>query len=483
MRHYVLSITTKGPVHIGNGEVIGKKDYFKVKGRNERTLSVLDARKFVGSLSDEQLGRYCAFLESDSRSGLQDLLEKDHELKKLAQSAVAYSLSVSLTKNRGGRYQYLEARACVKDAEGRPYLPGSSIKGMLRTALLATIILKNPKAYQPILNKALEGGYDVRVALPRAEHEIERRAFWTEVPNPERPHDRNDLMRYVSIADSEPLDPSCLVFAKKYDKFSIKDDGRHKHDMGRLSDDSYWEGNDLNIYRECIKPGVTLKVPLDIDERIDSLLGFKLDADMLQTVLKISHELYKECLLRSFELPEEGAETGEGACSASGDGMCHYIYKSGPLAGSRCRNQAVGDTGYCNTHQDQVKSAAPDSEPVPCYIGGGVGYDSKTVINALLRGDRRRVETIAHILYEQFPSKVDPQHHYQLMAEIRNNGFTPKQMRATYKRNGRLNRAKDDHRHWEDPELGVSPHTLKLGKIGNKQYQMGLCDLRIEARQ
>ena len=54
-------------------------------------------------------------------------------------------------------------------------------------------------------------------------------------------------------------------------------------------------------------------------------------------------------------------------------------------------------------------------------------------------------------------------------------------MRARYdNRNGRLKKAKEDHRHWCDGALGVSPHTLKMGKIGDKMYVMGKCRARFE---
>lgn len=44
-----------------------------------------------------------------------------------------------------------EIQAFVKDAYGKPYIPGSSIKGMLRTALIVWEIQKYPEKYKNLV--------------------------------------------------------------------------------------------------------------------------------------------------------------------------------------------------------------------------------------------------------------------------------------------------------------------------------------------
>ena len=107
-------------------------------------------------------------------------------------------------------------------------------------------------------------------------------------------------------------------------------------------------------------------------------------------------------------------------------------------------------------------------------------FDSKTVANALFEDDGERVLEISRILYAQFPSRLDPSIYGWLEDEIRDAGFDPGRMHAQRWGNGRLKKAKDDHRHWKDAELGVSPHTLKLGIIGNEKHPMGKCTIEIQ---
>lgn len=461
MRNYRVTLTTEGPLHIGDGDKIDGKGYF-LQGKS---ICVLNVPAFVSRLGSAQLSAYCEFLAADSSAGLEDFLCKDSSLRALAEKSVSYRSDMQLAKARRGSYQYFDVWTCVKDVQGRPYVPGSSVKGMLRTALLTGIILQNRESYRSLYQDAGD----------LSAQRIERRAFRNGSTDAV-----DDLMRFVAVSDSDPLDTSSLLFAKKYDKFAKTDDGRHKHDMGNISKGGsyYYEGNELPIYRECIRPGTTATLSLSIDSRIDDLLSFgPLDAARFVKILEKENDLYDRCFLSKFDAPDA---LGDGPSSMSSDGRCRYVYQSGPFAGHRCRNNAIDGTGYCHTHQGV---AAADDRKAICYLGGGVGFDSKTVINALFENDGERLGKTAHILYEQFPTRIDRSHNQPLFDKVRHAGFMPVQMRAEYKRNGRLKKAKDDHRHWQDEALGVSPHTLKLGIVGDKKYPMGKCSIRIEEAQ
>lgn len=467
VRHYQLTLTAVGPIHIGNGQTIGKKDYFNLDGK---TLGILDVERFFDELNPDEREEYCEFLERDSHVGLDEFLSRRQKFRSCAHANVKYSIEATLSKSRRGDPQYLEARAFVKDGEGRPYVPGSSVKGMIRTALLTHVIQNNRAGYMPL--------YDGRKARNREDcakacRAIERKAFWREGPTGDA--DDFDIMRYISVSDSQPLSTADLAFAKKYDKFSRGDSGRHKRNMGKLSD---YEGNELNIYRECLKPGTKLEFSLDVDDRIDAHLGgLSLDGDGIIDVLRESFELYQKRFLDMFDLEELG-KASEGNGSTLDDGRCCYIYTSGPFAGSRCRNRAVGGTGYCNSHQDQVVDAAAeeDNTQVYCLLGGGTDFGSKTVLQALFEEADDAVGEIAQILYAQFPTRVNQATHPVLFDGVRDAGFDPRPFSARGKQK------KEDHRHWMDVELGVSPHTAKLGIVSGKKYPMGRCTVEIEER-
>ena len=474
-KRYKLTLTVEGLVHIGDGGKYGKKDYFLTK---QKTIAILNAPSFVSKLDQDQLDDYCEFLKKDSRTGLQEYLDRKKGLDAVAQGARLYTLDARLTRARRGSYQYFDIWRFVKDAHGCPYVPGSSIKGMLRTAILISLIARDRQAYEQL--------YDREETLSRrqsADGGIQRKAFWVGQLDRGGNSAVNDVLRYLSVSDSDPLSVDDLVLAKKYDKFSQKDDGRQKKKLGKISDEeAYYQGNELNIYRECLRPGATIRATLSVDERIGQYFdGLRLDRDGLPKALLFSYELYQKCFLSHFDV--DGGTTSAKK-DASSDGRCKYIYESDHLAGMRCRKRAVDGTGYCNTHQAHAAVGAAGgglAKDVICYLGGGIDFNTKTIENALFVDEKRRVDEVSHILFDQFPTKLDLRLHGRLNDDIQRSGFKPQTMRARYdNRNGRLKKAKEDHRHWCDGALGVSPHTLKMGKVQDKMYPMGKCRARFE---
>lgn len=469
VRHYKLMLTTVGPLHVGNGGAYTKKDYFQI---DSESVGVLDMPKFFDKLNPEERDDYCEFLRTGSNVSLQVFLNGHPRLQTLARKCVQYKVEMTLTKAPRGDTLFYDVAQFVKDAYGCPYIPGSSMKGMLRTALLTQLILDNPEGYMKLYNSSLARGKD-RGKACRA---IEKSAFWTESFSTNDGVETNDIMRYVSVSDSEPLTTRDLIFVKKYDRFANSDPGNHKPTMGRISQDpSYRQGNALNIYRECIKPGASVVFKLDIDDRIDAYLGdLTLDHAGITTILENAYKLYSKCFLDRFDTETAGITAGGSGLTS--DGRCNYVYASGPLAGMRCRNAALEGVGYCRLHQEHAAAAG---KQLTCVLGGGVDFDSKTIVNALFADESARLKEIAGILYSQFPTRLDPTLHETLQRKVRTAGYSPIAMHARWK-GDKLSKGKDDHRHWMDEQLGVSPHTAKLGIIGSKKYSMGRCSITIE---
>lgn len=463
VHNYTFTLKTLGPLHIGNGETYGKTDYFVMKDRKH--VAVLDARKFIQNLKPEKMDAYLQFLEDAAGRQSDDLtafLRKQH-LEKEAAASCLYQAEMRLQQNRGGVYRYFDVWQCIKDGWGKPYVPGSSLKGMIRTALLGAIIVKNPSAYKKSWRKEDLRSGDRRAAT-RAANRLEAQALGD--PLHQDPVDH--AMHYISVSDSQPLELTDLVFAQKYDAFAKNDRADHK--------ESDKQGNRLNIYRESIKPGVEITFQVSVDDYIERLLpGIKLDQAGLTALFKAESDRYDKVFASKF-----GATScnEKGAAQAQSDGRCCYVYQSGPFAGQRCRNRAVGDTGYCNTHKAMAKAQATPtaSQSVVCYLGGGVGFTNKTVEDALLADERDYVNEVEHIMYAQFPTKLARGKFRDIDRDVRDAGF-----RVTYK-DYRGKQQKEDHRHWQDGELGVSPHTFKYGMVGSEKYPMGKCELKIEGR-
>lgn len=461
VHHYTFTLTTQGPVHIGNGETYGKTDYFVTK--DGRHVAVLDVRAFTQRLTPQQMDAYLQFLEEAAGKQSDDLTSflRKHHLEKVAQSSCLYQAEMKLRQNRRGEYQYCDVKQCIKDGWGKPYVPGSSLKGMLRTALLGEIISKDPKAYRQSWSKEDVRSGDKRVAS-RAAGRLEAQALGN--PLTDKPVDH--AMHYISVSDSRPLELSDLVFAQKYDTFAENDPAEHKQGDKK--------GNRLNIYRESIRPGVDITFDVSVDDAIESLLpGIKLDQAGLTAMLKGEVDHYDKVFASKFGV---SSTSKKDAKQEQSDGLCHYIYPTGLRAGMRCTNRAINGTGYCKTHMDKAVSAAKPAEAVTCYLGGGVGFTNKTVGDALLTDEHDYVNEVSRILYAQFPTKLARGRFPELERDVRDAGFKP-----DYK-DYRGKQHKEDHRHWQDGQLGVSPHTFKYGYVDGKPYPMGKCELRIEEK-
>lgn len=459
MRRFRLDITVRGLVHIGNGQQYGKKDYFAKEGK----VAVLDVRKFASLLTPSQMSRYCGFLEDGKdRFGLQGFLGRmeNADLLNLARRSISYQIDSPIATARRGSIQYHDVFQFVKDPYGNPYVPGSSVKGMLRTAILLCMVL-NEDELRSIGERSLG-------KRTKADFALNGKSFWKEAPNPSDGSIINDVMKYISVSDSAPLSTANLVFAKKFDKFSKDDPVDHKSSRGKSVS---LEGNELDVYRECLRPGTVISVDVSVDERIDEyLFDFPLDAQGLSRVLKRSFDFYSKRFLSHFE---DRADVVP-AKADSADGACRYIFPTGLLAGKRCRNKAIGDTGFCRTHQGQSASVLSDSGTI-CYLGGGIDFMSKTVTSALFYDEWDAVRAIAEILYFQFPTRVDRREHPGLYGAVGGAGFEPHDFKS--RRGGRIKKTKEDHRHWRDEEIGVSPHTMKWGTVGRDRYPMGKCSI------
>ena len=170
-----------------------------------------------------------------------------------------------------------EIHAFVRGADGRVYIPGSSVKGALRTAILTDMILSDT-APQPALGDTRkgfpEGNYLYTLALKR---DRDGRAVNDAV---------NSILRGISISDSLPVADSCMMLAGKTDALVNG------------------ETHQINLCRECICPGTVLHFKLTLDQ---SVLHQKITAESLKKSIRTFDAYYETMLLRHFTAPRNAA--------------------------------------------------------------------------------------------------------------------------------------------------------------------------------
>ncbi len=176
LKNFWVTVKTLTPVHIGSGKDLQQDFDFVVHNGQTWVLN-------VERIFEEQYTADPGILEKLYSIPPGQLLKKE-ELR-YGSPFVRYSL-VGAPAGR-------EIREALKDARDRPYIPGTSLKGAIRTVLA--------------WRGWTELGLSLQKVSPRTEKKFAARPIEAKIFG-EDPH--HDLLRALRIADSEPCDPECL---------------------------------------------------------------------------------------------------------------------------------------------------------------------------------------------------------------------------------------------------------------------------------
>lgn len=199
---YRWIITTLTPLHIGSGERLREGfDFIEHDGAlwvaNQGALfrAMLEEAMKVRTVDEAKVAAEIAGMTLDKFKECKWLCPEHFDLNR---GIFAYRLRGSISK-KGKRGELF---AHIKDIENRPYLPGSSLKGALRSAILRAAAANDTQ--KPVI---LPG--NPKTAASRMERRhfarqgIDRRKF----PN-------FDLWRALRIADSKPQPTETLALAQ-----------------------------------------------------------------------------------------------------------------------------------------------------------------------------------------------------------------------------------------------------------------------------
>jgi CRISPR-associated protein Csm5 len=201
LRTTPLTLECLSPVHIGAGDRLGPLDFVREGGR----VLVMDQDKFLAHLGNTPAlsDAYMRFCEGD-RPALVDYLRTT---RIPASDFTAYALRVVGSVGR-------DILTFIKAPNGGVFIPGSSVKGAIRSALLHWVVSEQEPVRQAIIREATAEVGNLRrpmggrwaAKLWRASGTADRSAFGKD-------HNR-DVMRMFQLADSKPVLPSDLVVAE-----------------------------------------------------------------------------------------------------------------------------------------------------------------------------------------------------------------------------------------------------------------------------
>lgn len=261
VEHKTYELTCLSPVHVGNGQVLKQFEY--VYESTKKQVRFLDQKKWAQFLVDNGLiDDYSSEIYSSGKLAIIPWMYSHRkervffqELNNMTVSIAPVYMSERINDKKANLYVQ------AKTAQGVPYIPGSSIKGAIRTAILYHLIEINPTKYSDIWREAKE--YFVGINRRCDSRKFENRALAIIPDDPQ--HRMNDslrnVMKGIKVSDAMSTSGKCSTI--------IVD----KKDVPKTRDKGVGKPSPRPVYRECIAPGEKLRFTLSMDTDMLKLIG------------------------------------------------------------------------------------------------------------------------------------------------------------------------------------------------------------------
>lgn len=287
MHYWKVSLVCQSPVFVGSGEKVQKSQYIYDKKAGE--VHFLDESgwiRFLGrhGIMDDFSNALLAnplHLNLFSYLSHQDRLCREYGSIGNILHAMKKERAVLRTEPYLGNPEKApnEIAGFVLDAKGNPYIPGSSLKGAFRTAILAHHILQNRSVYRPEWEKIKRAaGY--KNDMGRAMDELEKKASI--------PQDRygkrnlvNSYFRGLTVSDAGLIDGGLCVVPKT--------------DLGLHTSCTH----EVSLFRETLEADSKLEFTIGIDDG-ESAMGhygihnFHDLMDVLKEFVNFQYEILKK---------------------------------------------------------------------------------------------------------------------------------------------------------------------------------------------
>lgn len=253
-----LTLKVESPLHIGSGETYVEMDFIADKG----SIKLIDYEKLLEMVefSEEVMDKLIKATETG------EVKNKITEIFGIDKSQISFSKVMNLIGKEPKKSLKIQKHI---QTLGRAYIPGSSIKGFLRTAVLFKFLEENPDVLLVSiqkLKKRLSRGRNPSRLRKFAANEIEKTVFGS------TPH--KDIFRSLRVTDSS--------FAENTAVYEVRIIGNPQT---------------IPLYLECISPGEILNCKVQIDESIKETDGKLKDLTfdyVVESVRFFTEQLIKE---------------------------------------------------------------------------------------------------------------------------------------------------------------------------------------------
>ena len=174
LKKYNIELKTVGPVFIGSGKIINKKEAIFL----EDSVIIIDTQKMFKYLCDNMLlDKYKDYM-LDDRMDLATFLQNNNIDKDVYSKWDTKELSLGDTKDTSqGDVKSNGISSFVRDGSGKVYVPGSSLKGMLRTILIGACIISDKNKHKYVSNILDDGLERFKLAENEIKNKSEERWF------------------------------------------------------------------------------------------------------------------------------------------------------------------------------------------------------------------------------------------------------------------------------------------------------------------
>ena len=263
LERYKIRLKVAGPVCIGSGKQINKKDYIYNKAKDTVDVIDIDAM-FMDVITMGKEKDFERFLLNKNET-LEYWFKSNNITRQQYSKWIKYSLAAgdAVVEDKSLK----EVQTFVRDAYGQPYIPGSSLKGALRTVILGSTakvrIASEQSGKRPgdtyttiqrnLTRTRIEKSKDYRL-IETEMKKLETCVFNALNRDPEIKKDNavNDFMSGIIISDSKPFGNDRLVLCQQIDKLTT--------------------GTKNSIMlRECIQPGTVIEFELTVDTVVSKI--------------------------------------------------------------------------------------------------------------------------------------------------------------------------------------------------------------------
>lgn len=251
IKNYDLEITTLGAVFIGSGYNTNKKE--ALFGRKQ--ISFIDTKKMFDYLIDKELIRAYQDYILDINQDLQAFFKNMNIPKEEYEKWITRKIQLADIDEEKGSVEQRGIDMFVRDSRGNVYVPGSSIKGMLRTILVGAYFLKDKDKAKKWGNEvnaelAIQKRYStnsMKRLIEDIETEVLNRNFYEKAGLKNKV---NDSLRGLIVSDSEVISDKNMCICQKID---VSTSGKETR---------------LPLFRECIRPMTKINFNISIDTKV-----------------------------------------------------------------------------------------------------------------------------------------------------------------------------------------------------------------------